>query len=59
MLSYVIAPYIQLSRSEIEKNYQKLMKEHMELQRLHALLTAKSGTYHDPQRELKVIQLIM
>ncbi|XP_078310552.1 uncharacterized protein LOC111136261 isoform X11 [Crassostrea virginica] len=44
----------ELSRSEIEKNYQKLMKEHLELQRLHALLTSKSGTYHDPQRELKM-----
>ncbi|XP_062615077.1 golgin subfamily A member 4-like isoform X3 [Saccostrea cucullata] len=44
----------ELSRSEIEKNYQKLMKEHLELQRLHAILTSQCGTNLDPQRELKL-----
>ncbi|XP_056005076.1 centromere protein F-like isoform X5 [Ostrea edulis] len=44
----------ELSRSEIEQNYQKLMKEHLDLQRLHALLTSKSGTHLDPEREIRL-----
>ncbi|XP_033756453.1 centrosomal protein of 290 kDa-like isoform X2 [Pecten maximus] len=44
----------ELSREEIEGQYQQLMKEHLELQRLHSLLQAQTGSHIDPQRENKL-----
>ncbi|XP_060066658.1 nuclear anchorage protein 1-like isoform X2 [Ylistrum balloti] len=44
----------ELSREEIETQYQQLMKEHLELQRLHSLLQTQTGSHLDPQRENKL-----
>ncbi|XP_021350814.1 centrosomal protein of 290 kDa-like isoform X3 [Mizuhopecten yessoensis] len=44
----------ELSREEIEGQYQQLMKEHLELQRLHSLLQSQTGSHLDPQRENKL-----
>ncbi|XP_069140481.1 golgin subfamily B member 1-like [Argopecten irradians] len=44
----------ELSREEIEGQYQQLMKEHLELQRLHSLLLSQTGSHMDPQRENKL-----
>lgn len=44
----------ELTREEIENNYQKLMKEHLELQRLHNILQNYCGTSTlDPERQFK------
>ncbi|XP_076104970.1 uncharacterized protein LOC143073368 isoform X3 [Mytilus galloprovincialis] len=44
----------ELSREEIEKNYQRLMKEHLELQRLHNILQRYCGSSTmDPERHFK------
>ncbi|XP_052102217.1 golgin subfamily B member 1-like isoform X2 [Mytilus californianus] len=44
----------ELSREEIEKNYQRLMKEHLELQRLHNILQKYCGSNTmDPERHFK------
>ncbi|XP_050396815.2 centromere protein F isoform X2 [Patella vulgata] len=40
----------ELSREEREKSYQKLMKEHLQLEKSHALLMKQTDNYQDPQR---------
>ncbi|XP_067656819.1 centrosome-associated protein CEP250-like isoform X2 [Haliotis asinina] len=44
----------ELTREEVEKNYQRLMREHQELQKSHALLQSQTDGLLDPQREAKM-----
>ncbi len=44
-----------MTRGEFEKNYQRLTREHLELEKSHALLQGQLGQgYQDPGREIKV-----
>ncbi|XP_071089671.1 centrosome-associated protein CEP250-like isoform X1 [Haliotis cracherodii] len=44
----------ELTREEVEKNYQRLMREHQQLQKSHALLQSQTDGLLDPQREAKM-----
>ena len=45
----------QFTRDEFQQNYQRLVKEHMELENSYRLLQVTHGaSYVDPQREEKV-----
>ncbi|GFO30632.1 hypothetical protein PoB_005713700, partial [Plakobranchus ocellatus] len=42
-----------MSREETERNYQRLMMEHLQLQKSHTLLQTQSNQMQDPQREAR------
>ena len=59
LLAVIIILYvfymIQFTRGDLEQSFQRLMKEHLELEKSYALLQAKVGQSHiDPQRDNKV-----
>ncbi|RUS77710.1 hypothetical protein EGW08_014522 [Elysia chlorotica] len=45
-----------MSREETERNYQRLMMEHLQLQKSHNLIQKQTGLMQDPQREEKCRQ---
>ena len=46
---------LQFTREEFQQNYQRLVREHLELERSYSLLQATHGVaFTDPQREDRV-----
>ena len=53
-LRFVFA-VLQFTREEFQQNYQRLVREHLELERSYSLLQATHGVaFTDPQREDRV-----